>query len=606
MTQIDNDTAKTKTKTETCDRLTVSKIILDFMKENKVLIGFYFATIVLLPIQDVGLPHCIGMLTKSIHEKHDISYPLGMIIALVCLIQIGYIILEYLDTMIFPRFQRFIREELLNRIMIQNDTKFEELRIGELLMRLTKVPFAIYGYVTVIKAVFLPAFLVYTFAIIYFSVYDPLLGLGLFTLIILMIIAISYTIKSCSLVSTTRDSAHNTMNEKIDDILRNLVSVLNTSQQSQELKIIDGYQQKYADLTEKTLTCSSKLRYIFVPLVLVYFAYFNIRMYKQVKANKLSSYTFVPMLLILLYIMNSLWSMMGNVSEMVLRSGVISESIGSFDICSRVISQIDKSDVDEDSLDASGHPDTNEELEYLRTMNVNSGEPILRIRDAMYTYTKKALPGQTQKEARYTLDKFNIDFLAGQRTLIIGKIGSGKSTILKLLLKYQMLEAGEIYYGDMPYSSLSSRSIRKRIAYIPQMPVLFDRTIYDNIVYGVESEVSQEQIMELVKNAGLGDMFAKFELGLDTPVGKYGSFLSGGQRQIVWIIRALLQRTEIAILDEPTSAIDDDTKGIVRHLLETFMAGKTVIMVTHDPYLEKLADRIIELSDGKIKSDKMV
>jgi ATP-binding cassette subfamily B protein len=93
--------------------------------------------------------------------------------------------------------------------------------------------------------------------------------------------------------------------------------------------------------------------------------------------------------------------------------------------------------------------------------------------------------------------------------------------------------------------------------------------------------------------------------GLDTSVGVHGNKLSGGQRQIVWILKAILMNPEIIIMDEPTAAVDDETKGIVHHLLEKVVQGKTVIMITHDPYLLKFANRIITMKDGEVVDDSV-
>ena len=93
---------------------------------------------------------------------------------------------------------------------------------------------------------------------------------------------------------------------------------------------------------------------------------------------------------------------------------------------------------------------------------------------------------------------------------------------------------------------------------------------------------------------------------MDTNVGKYGSKLSGGQRQIVWIIRTIIQNPDIVLLDEPTSAIDEKTKDIVHNLLKVVMRGKTIIMVTHDPFLKQFADRVIELKHGAIINDSPI
>jgi ABC-type bacteriocin/lantibiotic exporter with double-glycine peptidase domain len=124
-------------------------------------------------------------------------------------------------------------------------------------------------------------------------------------------------------------------------------------------------------------------------------------------------------------------------------------------------------------------------------------------------------------------------------------------------------------------------------------------------VYGSEAiGITIDQVEELIRNLGLESMFDNLEQGLMSLAGKNGSKLSGGQRQVVWILRVLLQEPEILLLDEPTASIDVETKDTIYALLSKLMHDRTVVMVTHDEYLLQHCDRVIELGDrGTILSD---
>lgn len=161
-------------------------------------------------------------------------------------------------------------------------------------------------------------------------------------------------------------------------------------------------------------------------------------------------------------------------------------------------------------------------------------------------------------------------------------------------MKYKLPLDGAIFYNKRPYSDISVEELRTIIGYVPQTPVLFNRTIYENITYNNPS-ITESQVIELMKQLDIEDMIYKFPEGLQTNVGSGGSKLSGGQRQIIWIMRIILQNPEVVILDEPTSALDDDTKPIIQRMLEKIIKDKTIIMITHDKYLYKFADSIIEL-----------
>jgi ABC-type multidrug transport system fused ATPase/permease subunit len=123
-------------------------------------------------------------------------------------------------------------------------------------------------------------------------------------------------------------------------------------------------------------------------------------------------------------------------------------------------------------------------------------------------------------------------------------------------------------------------------------------------VYGIP-HISKNQVEGLIYDLGLADVFSKMTDGIDTMVGKYGSKVSGGQRQIIWLLRTILQNPDIILMDEPTSSIDEKTKEVVQHLCNVLMKDKTVIMVTHDAFLTQFADRIIHMRHGEVVDDQL-
>ena len=138
--------------------------------------------------------------------------------------------------------------------------------------------------------------------------------------------------------------------------------------------------------------------------------------------------------------------------------------------------------------------------------------------------------------------------------------------------------------------------MRRRNCLVPQNPKLLNRTLYENIVYGLDSEIPTKQdIINLLSSLHLITPFLnKLPDGLDTMVGVNGSRLSGGQRQITVLIKLFLQDPEVVLLDEPTSSLDEDTKELVMNLLIKAIKGRTVIAVTHDAFLMKYADNVLD------------
>ena len=542
--------------------ITFQYILLEFIKREKFLFVCYLLLILLVPVQDVGIPHIVGMLTKNIQSKSSIYIPLTLLIIVTVIIQIGSITSGLIEVKMFPAFQKFVRDIMIKHIMKQSKTNFEELRTGEITMHLHKLPTMLYSYIEDMRDMIIPQFIVYIAAITYFSYYDIRIGIALFAIIILLFISVNYTIDKCTDISQQRDIQYNTMMEEITDIMKNITSVLNANTEDRETERTNESQEEYYSLSRASLKCAYRVRFIIIPIVLGFFTWSLTRLYQFVKDGKIKSYKMVSLVLILLYLMKSMWVVIYNLKDQVFRWGSIQAAFKMFNECSPTEKSVEE-----------------------RPTNLPTG---FVLKNITYGYPDRKL----------IFDNLDLFIEPNKKTLIIGEIGSGKSTIIKLLMKYQIPQDGTIYYNGRPYNDISAEEIRQLIGYVPQTPILFNRTIYENITYN-NTAISEEQVVQLMEQLGLGEMLKKFPEGLQTNVGNNGSKLSGGQRQIVWILRVMLQNPEVIILDEPTSALDENTKPIVQKMLEQIIKDKTTIMITHDQFLYKLADNIYELKEGK-------
>jgi len=550
--------------------VTFKYILLNFIKEHKVLFICYLFLIILVPVQDVGVPHIIGMLTKNIQQKKSIYKPLTLLVIVTMLIQIGSISAGFLEVKIYPEFQKYVRGIMMKHIMEQTKTNYEELRTGEISMHLHKLPPMLYSYIEDMRDMIIPQFIVYSAAIVYFSYYDIQISIALLGIISLLYFSVNYTIDQCEIVSQTRDTKYNIMMEEITDTMKNITSVLNANTEQHETDRNNEFQEEYHELSRESLRCAYKMRYYLIPVVLGFFTWTLTRLYSFVKNGTLESYKMVSLVLILLYLMKSMWIIIYNLKDQVFRWGSIQSALITLNECAP----------------------TEEHAESIPEANIQG----FFLKDISYGYEgrKPIFNNMTQ-----VIEK-------NKKTLIIGQIGSGKSTIIKLLMKYQIPKKGAIYYNGRPYSDISVEELRNMIGYVPQTPILFNRSIYENITYN-NTSVTEQQVLKTMYNLGLGDMIDKFPEGLNTNVGNGGTKLSGGQRQIVWILRVMLQNPEVVILDEPTSALDENTKPVVQRMLEQMIKDKTTIMITHDKFLYKLADSILELKDGtfyEIKNNK--
>jgi ABC-type multidrug transport system fused ATPase/permease subunit len=192
-------------------------------------------------------------------------------------------------------------------------------------------------------------------------------------------------------------------------------------------------------------------------------------------------------------------------------------------------------------------------------------------------------------------ENLNLMFRRNTITGIIGPIGSGKSSLMKMIagiIDYQ----GDIMIDEQNIRDCNNISVMKHIIYIPQHPILFNRTLYDNIMYGTTH--TKESTISILKSLDLISFFDSFPQNLDTIAGKGGNNLSGGQKQMIALIRSLLQNKKIILLDEPSSSLDILNRKIFMNLVSR-LKDKTIIINTHDKNLYPLFDQIIDLAEIK-------
>ena len=197
---------------------------------------------------------------------------------------------------------------------------------------------------------------------------------------------------------------------------------------------------------------------------------------------------------------------------------------------------------------------------------------------------------------------FNLHIPAGQRVGLVGRSGSGKTTLTTLLLRLADLTGGEIDIDGQDIAHVDQVSLRRHIAYVPQEPLLFHRTVRENIAYG-RPDATEAEIRRAAEEANALEFIEKLPHGMDTQVGERGVKLSGGQRQRIAIARTLLMNAPILVLDEATSALDSESEKLIQDALETLMRGRTSIVIAHRLSTVASLDRIVVISDGEIVED---
>lgn len=222
-----------------------------------------------------------------------------------------------------------------------------------------------------------------------------------------------------------------------------------------------------------------------------------------------------------------------------------------------------------------------------KPLDISSSEIVFK--DVSFSFNK----------TRQVLNKINLKINSGEKVAIIGPSGAGKTTIIRLMLRFYDLTSGKITINKQNIHQVTLESLRGNISLVPQDPLLFHRTIMENIGYGKPSATSEE-IVEAARLARCDEFVEYLPDKYDTYVGDRGIKLSGGERQRVAIARAILKNSPILILDEATSNLDSHSEGLIQNALDVLMKGKTVIVIAHRLSTIRRMNRIVVLKNGSV------
>lgn len=228
-----------------------------------------------------------------------------------------------------------------------------------------------------------------------------------------------------------------------------------------------------------------------------------------------------------------------------------------------------------------------------RDLVVTKGD--ISFSDLSFWYTDGQMPSAV-------FEHFSLSIPAGQKIGLVGKSGSGKTTLTRLLLRLVDIQEGSILVDGQEISSITQVSLRRQIAYVPQEPLLFHRTIAENISYG-RPDATTAEIRKAARDANALEFIERLPDGFETITGERGVKLSGGQRQRIAIARAILTNAPILVLDEATSALDSESEQLIQSALQNLMKGRTAIVIAHRLSTVASLDRIVVLKNGKIVED---
>ena len=556
--------------------------ILEFIKDNKLwLIITILVTLICNPIEMIVLSDLFTKFTTAIN---DLAYnesitTLWKMTAVYIFIDVAYMLGNYFDKIYYPKLEKFIRFKLIDVIFKHNEENYDKEDISNHIIKTLKIPNTATSF-TSIFVYWILTFILTTIMIIGYICYVNL-GIGLLTLSIFTVFFVFYYFMLIKTKATSSEREHeeNALFLYIDDVLSNSLSVITSKKIDDEKVYLNSKHNVYDDTHGRHLWRNSKgsfLLSMFGSALLVIFVYVLLMLYKKKKIN--SSDT-IKLIIIILFFVKYVKTTSQQSMMVITEYGKLCEN--ETNLRKLIVKKGDHEPAHsmEKDISITGN---------IEFRNVSFQYPV-------HTDVTPQLPPLSSK----ILDNVSFKIKSRDRVAIIGTNGSGKSTIIKLMCGFFKPTEGQILFDGVDIQEIGRPHIRSNISLVSQKVVLFNRSILDNICYG--TNIPKEEVIKTLDRLKIMDVFKKLPQGLDTMAGSRGEKLSGGQRQIVYILRSYLSNKPITIMDEPTAAVDAFHKNYVLQMIHEMSKKTTLIVVTHDPTIVATFSKKIYIESGQIR-----
>ena len=555
----------------------IDKLVYEFFNKNFNLYFLSLLTHLRIPIKSLAIPHYYGKLTSILKDGNmkEIKHIFFILIILWCSVQILAYLSSLIQSKLKPKLIRHIRIEIIKKIIYSLKNNYFDIEIGRFLTKIINSPFTIrYGLEGLAKFFTDSIFIVIsTFIYLFFQNYYIAL-IYLICISLVACITMFYFVK-CELLVIDAEKSYDDTHEIIEDTFSNLISIYSSNKINNEIKKLDKENKKTEDKEYQMEYYNSKFKLIYSITYIIIFIILNYFTFNLYRKRKITSSILISIVIINYSILTEFMDLYYNIKNLI-------NSKGELEILKRYLDDLP------DSEKSKKIKKYDTELVFKEKF-IN-----LKIKNLYYNIDDKQI-----------LNGISFNIKRKEKTAICGNIGSGKSTIAKIIVGLIPNFKGEILINDKSLNSLNIDKMREFITYIPQHPKLFNRTLFDNITYGTKN-TKLDDIYNILDKLDFIDIKHKFQDMMYKKVGKNGSYLSGGQRQIVYLIRALLKNNRLIIMDEPTSSLDNEIKQKVIKLIDEISKNKNVLIITHDLELLNNMDKVIILKKGKVIKESKI
>ncbi len=554
--------------------LSAFSILFNFLKKHwKMLTIYIIVTLLAYPLEAVILPFFYSQFFDKIKSDKRTQTFIKYFLILTTILIITYSsasLQHYYEAQLLPEINAHYIDFIYSNLIKKYKNEYADLDMGSILGKMTSIPTIIRELTSDITSWLMPRVLAIIVINIYFFSIHWKLGLVSLILIGIFIIVNMNTFNKCVYYATNRQQVLEHKNSETNDKLNNLYSIYSSGDIDHEIESYQSNTLKVKKMHRNALHCVNNNKIINIIFLIALFVIINAYITFLYKSGELSYNMLVALFITVIYYIPCFYNVSESIPDVTHYLGVLN-NYNSF------LSDLEKVDK-EDKND--NRPD----------IEITKGT--IKINKLYFDYNG----------TRPLFKNIDLNINGGDHVAFVGESGNGKSTLIKLIMGYYHVDDGMIYIDNQDINKINIESLRKEISFVNQNSKLFNSSIYDNISYG--NGLSHNEIDSMIQKMGVGRVFTGLRDGLNSNAGINGDQLSGGQKQMVHILRAMAKKNKIVIMDEPTAAIDVNNREFVIKAIKEMSKGKTLLLITHDQALLKACNRVVRISNGKIISDK--
>ena len=548
----------------------IGDIFFQYKKKHLFYVLLNIIFIIITVVNNFYLPKIYGNLYETFQK--DTSKFISIFTSIVIVKAIVYIFFQLEDY--YYNVQKIgIEEEAQKYVVSKIREQFinhpEEVIIGEKLSSMLRIQRTVANWYLKIFEHLVPYIFVVISSSYFMWTLDKYLPLCILILLFGTFVSIFSNISLCKDYSYPANQAYLKLYQEIEDYLSNIGTIYTYNQFGSENDKIKKYTTNYQNQNKLIERCSLTWHLVGVVITITFLFITMYYSYHLLNKGYITKSNFISLYFIVISMLGSLIYLSDMFHDLTIEYNNLKD-----------IENITK-------LNLFKQPVINKNVKYPK-LKTDAYINVVNL-DYKYLGTNTSI-----------IEGLNLEIKEGEKIALIGDIGSGKSTLLKIILGLIKPSNGDLYLKGINYKSLKQSDIFKTFGYMTQNPILFNRSILDNILFS-NPNTTRKEVEELLKVFKLDTVFNKLEKGIDSDVGKNGSKLSGGQRQVVWFLRIYLHNPDILLLDEPTASMSIESKEIFWNLIKEGFKNKTIIMASHDDFLIKLATRKIVIKKNQVK-----